>query len=342
MISNELLIAAGGTGNQRTSRSVKNQDEDFSRLLETQVCAALPLRGSLHSQKTIKEAVDMEPAPRISLAPLITLNDGVQIPQLGFGVWKLDDIQAYEASRAALAAGYRHLDTAMSYGNEAGVGRAVAECELLREHIFITTKLWNTEQGFDSTLRAFDASMQRLGLETLDLYLIHWAIPKKSAYRDTWKAFVRLKQEGRVRSIGVSNFNVEHLVHIIDDTGVVPSVNQIEIHPDFNQANLSKWCHERGITTASWSPLGQGGDLLKMPLFAEIAQRHGKTPAHVILRWHLQNGHVPIPRSTNAERMAANLNVFDFELSSHELKAIAHLKQTGRLGPDPETIEMGL
>lgn len=275
-------------------------------------------------------------------APLITLNDGVRIPQLGLGVWQLDDAQAYESSKAALAAGYRHIDTAMIYGNEAGVGRAVAESDLAREEVFITTKLWNADQGFDSTLRAFDASLKRLGLETLDLYLIHWAIPKKGAYRDTWKAFVRLQQEGRVRSIGVSNFNAEHLEHIIDDTGVVPSVNQIEIHPDFNQQALSQWCRDKGIVTESWSPLGQGGELLKLPLFAEIAQRHGKTPAHVILRWHVQNGHVVIPRSSNAQRIAANIDVFDFELSHQELEAIAQLKQTGRLGPDPETIEMGI
>lgn len=275
-------------------------------------------------------------------APLITLNDGVRIPQLGLGVWQLDDAQAYESSKAALAAGYRHIDTAMIYGNEAGVGRAVAESDLAREEIFITTKLWNADQGFDSTLRAFDASLKRLGLETLDLYLIHWAIPKKGAYRDTWKAFVRLQQEGRVRSIGVSNFNAEHLEHIIDDTGVVPSVNQIEIHPDFNQQALSQWCRDKGIVTESWSPLGQGGELLKLPLFAEIAQHHGKTPAHVILRWHVQNGHVVIPRSSNAQRIAANIDVFDFELSHQELEAIAQLKQTGRLGPDPETIEMGI
>ncbi|QKZ04472.1 MULTISPECIES: aldo/keto reductase [Pseudomonas] len=275
-------------------------------------------------------------------APLITLNDGVQIPQLGLGVWQLDDAQAYASSKAALAAGYRHIDTAMIYGNEAGVGRAVAESDLAREQIFITTKLWNADQGFDNTLRAFDASLERLGLETLDLYLIHWAIPKKGAYRDTWKAFVRLQQEGRVRSIGVSNFNVEHLEHIIDDTGVVPSVNQIEIHPDFNQHALSQWCREKGIVTEAWSPLGQGGELLKLPLFADIAQRHGKTPAHVILRWHLHNGHVVIPRSSNAQRIAANIDVFDFELTPQELEAIAQLKQTGRLGPDPETIEMGI
>jgi 2,5-diketo-D-gluconate reductase A len=277
----------------------------------------------------------------MATAPLITLNDGVQIPQLGLGVWQLDDDQAYASSKAALAAGYRHIDTAMIYGNEAGVGRAVAESGLARKDIFVTSKLWNADQGFDSTLRAFDASLERLGLETLDLYLIHWALPKKAAYRDTWKAFVRLKEEGRVRSIGVSNFNVEHLEHIIDDTGVTPSVNQIEIHPDFAQHELSAWCRDRGIVTESWSPLGQGGELLKQPVFRDIAERHGKTPAHVILRWHLQQGHVVIPRSSNAERIAANIDVFDFELSAADLAAIDGITQTGRLGPDPLTFEMG-
>ena len=275
-------------------------------------------------------------------APLITLNNGVQIPQLGLGVWQLDDDQAYASSKAALAAGYRHIDTAMIYGNEAGVGRAVAESELTREQIFITTKLWNADQGFDNTLRAFDASLERLGLETLDLYLIHWAIPKKGTYRETWKAFVRLQEEGRVRAIGVSNFNAEHLQHIIDDTGVTPAVNQIEIHPDFAQKELSAWCADKGIVTESWSPLGQGGELLKQQVFAEIAEHHGKTPAHIVLRWHLQQGHVVIPRSSNAQRIAANIDVFDFELTADELKAIDGIRQTGRLGPDPETIEMGI
>lgn len=277
----------------------------------------------------------------MATAPLITLNDGVQIPQLGLGVWQLDDDTAYASSKAALAAGYRHIDTAMIYGNEAGVGRAVAQSGLAREEIFVTSKLWNADQGFDSTLRAFDASLERLGLETLDLYLIHWALPKKAAYRDTWKAFVRLKEEGRVRSIGVSNFNVEHLEHIIDDTGVTPSVNQIEIHPDFAQRELSAWCRDHGIVTESWSPLGQGGELLKQPVFRDIAEHHGKTPAHVILRWHLQQGHVVIPRSSNAERIAANIDVFDFELSAEDLAAIDGINQTGRLGPDPLTFEMG-
>ena len=274
-------------------------------------------------------------------APLITLNDGIQIPQLGLGVWQLDDDQAYASSVAALKAGYRHIDTAMIYGNEAGVGRAVAESELARDEIFITTKLWNTDQGYDSTLRAFDASMAKLGLEQLDLYLIHWALPKKNAYRETWKAFVRLQEEGRVRSIGVSNFHADHLQHIIDDTGVTPSVNQIELHPDFAQVELAKFCRGLNIVTESWSPLGQGGALLSQPVLSQIAEKHGKSAAQVILRWHIQNQHVVIPRSSNPERIAQNLDVFDFVLDDQDLQAIAHIPQTGRLGPNPETFDMG-
>lgn len=274
-------------------------------------------------------------------APLITLNDGVQIPQLGLGVWQLDDEQAYASSVAALKAGYRHIDTAMIYGNEAGVGRAIAESGLAREEIFVTTKLWNTDQGFDSTLRAFDASLAKLGLEQLDLYLIHWALPKKVAYRDTWKAFVRLQQEGRVRSIGVSNFHAEHLQHIIGDTGVTPSVNQIELHPDFAQVDLVEFCKGLNIVTESWSPLGQGGALLSQPVLSQIAEKHGKSAAQVILRWHIQNQHVVIPRSSNPERIAQNLDVFDFVLDAQDLQAIARIPQTGRLGPNPDTFDMG-
>lgn len=274
-------------------------------------------------------------------APLITLNDGVQIPQLGLGVWQLDDEQAYASSVAALKAGYRHIDTAMIYGNEAGVGRAIAESGLAREEIFVTTKLWNTDQGFDSTLRAFDASLAKLGLEQLDLYLIHWALPKKAAYRDTWKAFVRLQQEGRVRSIGVSNFHAEHLQHIIGDTGVTPSVNQIELHPDFAQVDLVEFCKGLNIVTESWSPLGQGGALLSQPVLSQIAEKHGKSAAQVILRWHIQNQHVVIPRSSNPERIAQNLDVFDFVLDAQDMQAIARIPQTGRLGPNPDTFDMG-
>jgi 2,5-diketo-D-gluconate reductase A len=274
-------------------------------------------------------------------APLITLNDGVQVPQLGLGVWQLDDAQAYNSSKAALLAGYRHIDTAVIYGNEAGVGRAVAESEISRDDIFITTKLWNADHGFDQTLRAFDESLKRLGLHTLDLFLIHWPLPKKDAYVDSWKAMVRLRNEGRVRSIGVSNFHQEHLQRVIGETGVTPSVNQIEIHPDFVQAPLVEFSRQLGIATESWSPLGQGGALLHEPALARIAARLGKSTVQVILRWHLQSGHIVIPRSTNAERIAANIDVFDFELDAEDLGQIANITQTGRLGPDPDSFELG-
>ena len=277
----------------------------------------------------------------MSASPLITLNDGIQIPQLGLGVWQLSDDQAYASSKAALAAGYRHIDTAKIYGNEAGVGRAVADSELARDEIFVTTKLWNAEQGYDNTLHAFEQSMKLLGLERLDLYLIHWPLPKKAAFVDTWRAMIRLKEEGRIRSIGVCNFNIDHLQHLIDESGVVPSVNQIEIHPDFVQQELIEFSHGLGIHTQSWSPLGQGGELLNNPTLKTVADRLGKSVAQVILRWHVECGHIVIPRSSNAERIAANIDVFDFKLDKAALEAINTLPDTGRLGPDPATFDMG-
>lgn len=274
-------------------------------------------------------------------APLITLNDGVQIPQLGLGVWQLTDEQAHASSTAALAAGYRHIDTAMIYGNEAGVGRAIAESDVPRDEIFVTTKLWNADQGFDSTLRAYDASLKLLRLETIDLYLIHWATPAKNAFPATWRAMVQLQKEGRVRSIGVSNFNADHLERIIGDTGVKPSVNQIEIHPDFVQHDLVQFCQTQGIHTESWSPLGQGGELLNQLALKTIAADHGRTVAQVILRWHLQTGHIVIPRSSNPGRIVQNFTVFDFELTAEDMATIASIDQGKRLGPDPASFNLG-
>jgi 2,5-diketo-D-gluconate reductase A len=274
-------------------------------------------------------------------APLITLNDTVRIPQLGLGVWQLSNDQAYASSLAALAAGYRHIDTAMIYGNEEGVGRAIADCGLARDEIFVTSKLWNADQGYDSTLRAFDTSLELLGLECLDLYLIHWPLPDKKAYPATWRALVKLQQDGRVRSIGVSNFKAAHLEKIIGDSGVTPSVNQIEIHPDFPQTELSEYCRNLGIHTQSWSPLGQGGALLQNPLLGRIAADVGRSVVQVILRWHLQQGHIVIPRSSNASRIAENIAVFDFQLNDEQLQAIAGIADTGRLGPDPDTFHLG-
>ena len=274
-------------------------------------------------------------------APMITLNDKVDIPQLGLGVWQLTNDQAYDSSLAALGAGYRHIDTAMIYGNEAGVGRAIAECDLPRDEIFVTSKLWNADQGYDSTLRAFDESLKQLGLTHLDLYLIHWPLPAKNAYAASWRALVKLRDEGRVRSIGVSNFKAAHLERIIGDSGVTPSVNQIEIHPDFVQAELTEYCRAKGIHTQSWSPLGQGGVLLKNPTINRIADSIGRSAVQVILRWHLQSDHIVIPRSSNAGRIAENISVFDFALSAEQMLEIASISDSGRLGPDPDTFALG-
>jgi 2,5-diketo-D-gluconate reductase A len=267
--------------------------------------------------------------------PDITLNDGVRIPQLGLGVWTLSDDQAFNSLQVALQAGYRHIDTAMVYGNEEGVGRAIAASGIPRQDIFVTTKLWNCDHGFDATLHAFDRSMQRLGLEQLDLYLIHWPVPRADLYVDTWRAFARLKSEKRVRSIGVSNFNANHLERIISETGVMPSVNQIEIHPDFSQRELVSASRERGIVVQAWSPLGQGGALLTDPIFTRIAEKHGKTPAQAILRWHIQQGYVVMPRSRNSERIRSNIKLFDFALDASDLAAIDAIARGNRLGPDP-------
>lgn len=267
--------------------------------------------------------------------PDITLNDGVRIPQLGLGVWTLSDDQAYHSLQVALEAGYRHVDTAMVYGNEEGVGRAIAASSIPRQDIFVTTKLWNCDHGYDATLRAFDRSMQRLGLEQLDLYLIHWPVPGADRYVDTWRALVRLQNDKRVRSIGVSNFNANHLERIISETGEMPSVNQIEIHPDFTQRELVAACRQRGIVVQAWSPLGQGGALLTDPVFSRIAEKHGKTSAQAILRWHIQQGYVVMPRSRNSERIRSNIKLFDFALDASDLAAIETITPGGRLGPDP-------
>lgn len=273
--------------------------------------------------------------------PLITLNDGVKIPQLGLGVWQLNNEQAYASSLAALASGYRHIDTAMIYGNEVGVGRAIAESELGRGEIFVTSKLWNADQGYDHTLRAFDKSLKLLGLTQLDLYLIHWPLPAKNAYAASWRALVKLQKDGRVRSIGVSNFNAEHIERIIGESGVTPSVNQIEIHPDFVQPELTDFCRALGVHTQSWSPLGQGGALLGNSTLEKIAEDLNRSVVQVILRWHLQSGHIVIPRSSNSVRIAENIAIFDFQLSAEHMLAIANIADTGRLGPNPCTFDLG-
>ncbi|HEY8373857.1 MAG TPA: aldo/keto reductase [Pseudonocardiaceae bacterium] len=273
----------------------------------------------------------------MSAVPNIRLNNGVQMPQLGFGVWQVPDDQATEAVSTALEAGYRSIDTAAIYGNEEGVGRAIASSGLPREELFVTTKLWNSDQGYDSTLRAFDASLARLGLDYVDLYLIHWPVPSRDRYVDTWRAFEKLLSDGRVRAIGVSNFHIPHLQRLLDETGTVPVINQIELHPGLQQDELRAFHAEHGIATEAWSPLAQGGEVLRNPVITEIAARHGRTPAQVVLRWHLQLGNVVIPKSVTPSRIRENIDVFGFELSQDDMTAIAGLNTGQRIGPNPET-----
>ena len=273
-----------------------------------------------------------------SSVPVLDLNDGNKAPQLGFGVFQIPDGETADAVASALAAGYRSLDTAAIYKNEAGVRQAIERSGVARGDIFLTTKLWNAEQGFDSTLKAFDASLKKLGSDYVDMYLIHWPTPKRDLYVDTWKAFIRLREEGRIRSIGVSNFQPTHLDHLVKETGVVPVVNQIELHPDFAQRDVVAANTRLKIITESWSPLGQGGDLLKNDALVAIGRKHGKTPAQVVIRWHVQLGHMVIPKSVTPERIKANIDVFDFELSADEMKAIDGLDAGNRMGPHPDQL----
>jgi diketogulonate reductase-like aldo/keto reductase len=268
--------------------------------------------------------------------PTITLNDGRLMPQLGFGVWQVPNDEAAAAVREAIDAGYRSIDTAAIYRNEEGVGAAIGATGVGRENLFITTKLWNDDQGYDTTLKAFDASLKRLGLDYVDLYLIHWPVWKREAYPDTWRAFIKLKQEGRVKSIGVSNFKIAHLQRLFDETGVVPALNQIELHPGFQQRELRAFHAEHGIATESWSPLGQG-TLIQNERIAAIGRKHGKSPAQVILRWHLDNGLIVIPKSVTPSRIRQNIDVFDFRLDADDMGVIDQLDDPGgRIGPDPE------
>lgn len=269
--------------------------------------------------------------------PHITFHDGRTIPQVGLGVWRTPGDIAAPTVRAAIAAGYRHIDTAAIYDNEEGVGQGISSSGVARSDIFLTTKLWNDQQGFDSTLKAFDTSLKRLGTDYVDLYLIHWPAPRRNQFVDTWKALVRLKEEGRARSIGVSNFYPEHLDRIIAETGVVPVLNQIELHPDFQQKAARAAHLKHGIATQSWSPLGQGR-LIGHPAIAAIAARHGRTPAQVIIRWHIDNGLIVIPKSVTPARIVENFQVFDFALDVEDLAAISVLDSTdARIGPDPMT-----
>jgi 2,5-diketo-D-gluconate reductase A len=267
----------------------------------------------------------------------LPLNDGRTIPQVGLGVWQTPADQTAVAVKAAIDAGYRSIDTAAAYRNEPGVGEAIKAGGVARDDLFITTKLWNENQGYDAALGAFDESLARLGLDYVDLYLIHWPSPHRNLYAETWKALVRLKEEGRARSIGVSNFNIPHLERVIGDTGVVPSVNQIELHPRWQQAELRAFHAGKGILTESWSPLGQG-QLLADPVIAGIAAKHGRTPAQVIIAWHIALGLVVIPKSVTPSRIRENFEVFNIRLDAADLAAFEGLQAAdGRIGPDPVT-----
>ncbi|GHI93610.1 MULTISPECIES: aldo/keto reductase [Streptomyces] len=273
-----------------------------------------------------------------SKVPPITLNNGVEMPQLGFGVWQVPDDEAQTAVAQALEAGYRSIDTAAIYGNEEGTGRAIAASGLAREDLFVTTKLWNSDQGYDSTLQAFDTSLAKLGLDYLDLYLIHWPMPAREKYVDTYKAFEKLLADGRVRAIGVSNFLPEHLERLIGETSVLPAVNQIELHPHLQQHASRELHAEQGIATEAWSPLGSGKGILEIPAIVAIAQKHGRTPAQVVLRWHLQLGNVVIPKSVTPSRIKENIDVFGFSLDTEDLAAIRALNEDRRLGSDPADV----
>ncbi|NSC20235.1 aldo/keto reductase [Streptomyces albus subsp. chlorinus] len=269
--------------------------------------------------------------------PALTLDNGVTMPQLGFGVFQVPDEETTAAVTTALEAGYRSIDTAAVYGNETGVGRALSASGIPRDELFVTTKLWNDDQGYDTTLAAFDASLEKLGLDHVDLYLIHWPAPARDRYPDTWRALERIHAEGRARAIGVSNFQPAHLERLLEESGIVPAVNQIELHPRLQQRELRAFHARHGIATEAWSPLAQGA-LLGHETLAALAARHGRTPAQIILRWHLQLGNIVIPKSVTPERIRQNFDVFDFELSDDDMAAIGALDNGTRVGPDPDTV----
>lgn len=271
--------------------------------------------------------------------PTLEIRGAAPIPQLGYGVFKVDPDIAADVTAQALSAGYRHIDTAKIYGNEEGVGRAIAESGIPREELFVTTKLWDDAHAFDDAIAACEASLERLGLDYVDLYLIHWAVPSQGQYVEAWKALIALQERGLVRAIGVSNFPKEQLAEIIEATGVVPAIHQIELHPYFQQRELRGIHEEKGILTESWGPLGQGkSDLLENPAVTAIAEAHGASPAQVVLAWHLAHGIVTIPKSVTPSRIVENLAAVKLELTADEVAAIDALdREDGRGGTDPAT-----
>jgi len=268
--------------------------------------------------------------------PPISLRGDVDIPQLGFGVFQVPPGDTAQVVTRAFETGYRHIDTAAAYANESGVGEALRAADLPREEVFITTKCFNDDHGYDEATKALSTSLERLGLDFVDLYLIHWPVPSRDRYVDTWKAFVELRAQGLIRAIGVSNFQAPHLERVIEATGVVPAINQVELHPRLQQPELRREHEELGIVTEAWSPLAQG-EVLEDPVIARIAEAHEKTPGQAVIRWHLQIGNVVIPKSVTPERIEQNFDVFDFELSEEEMGAIEQLDAGERIGPDPDT-----
>lgn len=273
--------------------------------------------------------------------PELTFHDGNTIDQLGYGVWQVPDAEAEIVVGKAIDAGYRHIDTAKIYGNEEGVGRAIAAAGIPREELFITTKVWNADQGYENTLAAADASLQRLGLDYVDLYLIHWLQPKRGTYVDTWKALIQLQKDGKAKSIGVCNFTIEALEELYAETGVRPVINQVETHPYFPQSELRAYEAKHGILHESWSPLGQGGDLLTDPVLVKIAEKHSASVAQVVIAWHLALGNVVIPKSVTESRIIENFASLELTLDDEDLAAINGLDRgaEGRIAADPATAD---
>ena len=269
--------------------------------------------------------------------PVISLNNGTRLPQLGFGVFRVGDAEAVGVVGTALQEGYRSVDSAAGYENERGVGEAIARSGLPRGEVFVTTKLTNHAHGFDRALRAFDGSLELLGLDYVDLYLIHWPRPHHDLYVETWRALEKIYAGGRAKAIGVSNFQIPHLQRLLDETDIVPAVNQIELHPYLTQPELRAFHAEHGIVTEAWSPLAKGGRLLADPVVTTIAEKYARTPAQIVLRWHIQLGNMVIPKSVTASRISENIDVFGFELAPDDVDAIADLNTGHRTGPDPDT-----
>jgi 2,5-diketo-D-gluconate reductase A len=270
----------------------------------------------------------------------LTFHDGRSAPQVGLGVWQIENDAAATVVQTAIEFGYRSIDTAAIYGNEVGVGRGIAQSGVKREELFIATKLWNDRHGHDTSKEAFQESLEKLGLNYVDLYLIHWPVPKNGLYVDAWETMIQLRDEGSAKSIGVCNFNIDHLQKLLDKTGVLPVVNQIELHPHFQQAELREFHAEHDIITEAWSPLGRG-KLWEEPTLAAIARRHGRSVAQVMIRWHIQLGNMVIPKSVTPSRIKENLQVFDFTLDDQDMADIAALdRPDGRDGPDPELFRL--